>query len=285
MSNWLPLTPQDPKLLHTTIRMLHHAAQFIASTGEALLAHQADDSHTNMTWLVDTEALAGHLIQGKYRLSLVYPAFSLVLLQAETPLARLPIAGNTQKQVFDWLQSTFTNLGLAGDSIAPLSRYDIPPLETTRGGAFTLPAPAIVKELARRRNNAHDFFVSLASGYKYASTVRTWPHHFDLGVYLPIQKDQDQETVKAIGLGMAIPDHTVNDLYFYVNHWSKTPIPRPGALPPLQGNGHWVTKDWTGAVLPLSEVTALAQPENQQDIVYTFFDSAIQASLQLIGEA
>ncbi|MEZ5043374.1 MAG: hypothetical protein R2828_25985 [Saprospiraceae bacterium] len=56
-------------------------------------------------------------------------------------------------------------------------------------------------------------------------------------------------------------------------------------LPPLQGNGYWVTKDWTGAVLPLSEVTALIPPENQQDIVHTFFDSAIQASLQLVGEA
>jgi len=284
MSQWLTLSPCAPAALQETIHSLHHAAQFLASTAESLLPHQADDSHTNLGWDSQKNALISHPLANRFQLALEYSTFSLAILEEGLVKTRFFLAGHNQQEVYNWLQTTFNELGLDGSSISALNRYDIPKHVIQEGQPFASLSEEILRELANRRNNAQEFFVSIAPEYPYASSIRTWPHHFDIGVYIPIRRDETHQDLNSIGLGMAVPDGSANDMYFYVNHWSKQSLQLPNTLPALDSGGHWITEGWTGAVLPLQVVTASAKPHDQQEIVQTFFDSAIKASLSLIGE-
>ena len=284
MSQWLTLSPFAPAVLQETIHSLHHAAQFLASTAESLLPHKADDSHTNLGWDSQKNALVSHPLANRFQLALEYSNFSIAIWEENLVKSRFPLAEHNQQQVYDWLQTTFTKLGLDGSNISAIDRYAIPKHIVQEGQPFVSLSEEILRELANRRNNAQEFFVSIAPEYPYASPIRTWPHHFDTGVYIPIRRNETHQDLNSIGLGMAVPDGSANDMYFYVNHWSKQHLQMPNPLPALAGGGQWITEGWTGAVLPLQVVTASAKPHDQQEIVQTFFDSAIKATLSLIGE-
>lgn len=88
-------------------------------------------------------------------------------------------------------------------AIEPMTRYEISPHPITAAGTFSSLPEIILEELAIRRNNAHTLFVYIAPEQPYASDVRTWPHHFDTGLYLPIRKNDAQKDLNSIGLGMA----------------------------------------------------------------------------------
>lgn len=283
MSAWLSLDRYDQERLRQPILTLHHATQFLASTADCLLTNKEDDSHTNLGWDHSLKALITHPLQDGYQLAMEYEHFSLAVLEEKVIKTRYSLAGETAEGVYDWLRATFNKLGLNGEKIKVLDRYQIAAHPVQEGRPFDKPQQRILLELAKRRNNAQEIFVSIAPGFPYASTIRTWPHHFDIGVYIPIRRDEAHQNLNSIGLGMAVPDGSVNDMYFYVNHWSQEAISYPHTLPDLASGGYWYQENWTGAVLPLTVVTASAQSHDQQEIVQTFFDSAIKATLGLIG--
>lgn len=282
MSEWKFITPYVG--LSAAILSLHHAAHSIASVAEVMLPHQADDSHTNLGWNPALQALVSHSFDDKCQLALLYPSFSLGIIVDEQVQHSFALSGHTRAEVYEWIGTRLAELGFETAPIQPMTRYEIPLHPVTTGATFTAPSEIILEELARRRNNAHTLFVDIAPEYPYASDVRTWPHHFDTGLYIPIRKNDAQEGLNSIGLGMATPDGSVNDMYLYVNHWSKAPVVLPAQLPDLSGEGYWVTENWTGAVLPLSTIAAHQHHQKQQEIVQDFIQSAIKASLQLIGE-
>lgn len=284
MSEWSPIRSHEKVELSAAILHLHHAAHTIASTAEAILPPKDDDSHTNLGWDPHLQALLSHSFDDQCKLGLLYPSFSLGLIVEDEVQTSLALAGKTRAAVYDWIRTNLSNLGFDTAAIQAMTRYEIPPHPVTTGGTFSSPSEIILEELTVRRNNAHHLFVDIAPEYSYASDVRTWPHHFDTGLYIPIRKNDAQEDLNSIGLGMAPPDGSVNDMYLYVTHWSKSPVKLPAQLPELNGKGYWVNQNWTGAVLPFSTITALQHKQQQQDIVQDFIQSAIKASLQLIGE-
>lgn len=284
MSEWNPITSYEKVELSAAILSLHHAVHAIASTAEAFLPHKADDSHTNLGWNPHLQALLSHPFGNKYQLGLLYPSFSLGFIVDDKVQTRLALAGNTRDAVYDWIRSNLSEWGFETKDIQPMTRYEIAFHPVVEGAVFSSPSEIILQELARRRNNAHHLFVEIAPEYPYASDIRTWPHHFDTGLYIPIRKNDAQEDLNSIGLGMATPDGSVKDMYLYVNHWSKSPVVPPAQLPELKGQGYWVNQNWTGAVLPFSTIAAHQHNQQQQDIVHDFIQSAIKASLQLIDE-
>lgn len=284
MSEWNPITRQEKVELSAAILSLHHAVQCIASTAEAILPHKTDDSHTNLGWNPNLQALLSHPLDNKCQLGLIYPIFSLGFIVDDEVKTSLALAGKTRAEIYDWIRSNLGEWGFETKDIQPMTRYEIPFHPVAEGAVFSPPSEIILQELARRRNNAHHLFVEIAPEYPYASDIRTWPHHFDTGLYIPIRKNGAQEDLNSIGLGMATPDSSVKDMYLYINHWSKSPVVLPAQLPELKGQGYWVNQNWTGAVLPFSSIVAHQHNQQQQDIVHDFIQSAIKASLQLIGE-
>src|ERR1700738_1527040 len=107
------------------------------------------------------------------------------------------------------------------------------------------PCPLVAKlrraeEPARpvqRQMMAHKFAVS---------SVRCWPHHFDLSTLttLPVRA---AETTGHVGVGLSPGDEYYNEPYFYI---SVYPDPDSAMLPGLPKFGHWHTHEFTAAVMP-----------------------------------
>ncbi len=94
------------------------------------------------------------------------------------------------------------------------------------------------------RKNANQACYDLLGYLQCESEVRIWPHHFDTGIYTPIN---DQ---LGIGFGLAMRDEMVGAPYLYFSAYGLNDHTLDYAeFEPLT-NGHWINQDWKGAVLP-----------------------------------
>ena len=84
-----------------------------------------------------------------------------------------------------------------------------------------------------------------------------------------------------MGVGWAIPDGMIDEPYYYISFWTKDPLNLKGSMPDI-GAGSWLTPNWNGAVLRLSEIIQTASAEDQYHKVKTFLTQGIDSSLKLI---
>ncbi|MCB0628370.1 MAG: hypothetical protein R2824_10015 [Saprospiraceae bacterium] len=280
---WQRLVVEQPAKLHDAIDYVHHAALIPAAVGNSLLPKADDDSQSNFEWLPGVNALAGQFINGRFRTAVRYLPFELLVLDSENRIQEgQSISGKTKKQLMDWMRKAITRVGGNGAGLQPISHFNIPDHPVAKGKAFPEIDSLVHHELVHYRNNAHWILNEVAGLYDDASPVRTWPHHFDTGAILTMQRNANGEAVKTIGIGWAIPDEKFDEPYFYVNHWMKEGQPDYDNLPELEGAGNWSTGDWKGAYLLTDRVVAQRQAPDQQQEVLQFFRSAIRATKQLI---
>ena len=191
---------------------LHYASQILAACADALLPHRPDDGHTAMIWR--TPSLVGET-------GLVLRCPDLVLA---APSGReLSLRGRTLREALAWAS---VELGAAG---ATLRDYDLPASPLRSGATFEASRPD-TSELAR----VFDDGFAAVTANREDSSVRVWPHHFDLGAVLP----------DGIGIGLSPGDGYYPEPYYYV-----TPARAVAAAPAIHGGGFWRADGWQGAVL------------------------------------
>lgn len=285
-ANWKLLSFPQPQKLNPSISQLHHAAQFVAMVGNSLLPKADDDSQANMGWHHEKQALSGRMVEAnqQFRAIMTYPTFELQLLDAsDFRIARLPIKGQTKSTLLHWLKRETAKLGINPEELRVINHFSIPHHPTDDNAAFEISSMTFQEELASYRSNAHLILEAFAKKFESASPVRIWPHHFDSGTYIPLSFDKEGKEDKSIGLGFAIPSDPISELYFYVYFWSKEGKENLNKLPDLASNGIWITKEWKGAALKVSEVLKAKTAQTQYQLVYDFFLSAINSQLELIG--
>jgi len=285
IAEWQTLTYPDPAKLNAPTQQLHHAAQFVSMLGNSYLPKQADDSHTNLEWLPDRQALASNWIEGSFRLLLQFTDFQLEWQTKNGDIiSTFPLTNQTKEAAITWMRLILQEkFKVSQAQLKPIAHFEIPPHPVENGAPFQLITKQLYQELALYRHNAHFILEHFASKYKHASPVRTWPHHFDIGVYIPVAFDEDQNATKSVGIGLAIPDQDIQEHYFYVNHWSRFGETHTYNLPQLP-SGYWHTEGWTGAVLPISELVKIDLKEEQARQAETFLETGMKASLSLVGE-
>jgi hypothetical protein len=262
----------DPGLAQTLTdarQQLHHAAQFIASTGISYLPAAPDDSHTNMEWIESLRALAGHVIPAPQPFrTIVQPAdLSLSIVGEDNQIAASTLLnGLTIDDAGNWLRARIAERGADGDLLTLQRHYEIPAHAVDDGATFDAKNAAAFAQLDAwyfAANRALEWVRASTMG-KDASDVRCWPHHFDLATLI------DLGGGKTIGVGMEPGDQYYDEPYFYVN---MSPSPKPeAATASLAGGGTWHKDEWVGAVLPGSQLG-----ENPKEQVEAFLDSAIIA--------
>ena len=251
MSTWTPIGAIAPEALASARRELHWAAQALAATADAHLAHAADDSHTNMRW-------DGVGLVGKAEVSLRVAAFELAVGPDVFDLR-----GRTLDAALAWLGELF-----GGPAITP-REYDMPP----RPARFEAD-PAHLAELARWIANAFLLVGELAASRNDAIEVAMWPHHFDVGSIFLLDGDPKG---RQIGFGVSLGDRFYEEPYLYVTPY---PIPPKVSLPTLAAGGAWHRAGFTGAVLTATTIAAAGS--TQHALASRFFKSAVDASLAII---
>ncbi len=268
----------DPgaEMFHSTAQ-LHLAAQFIAMMGKYFVENEPDDSHTNMGWLPEQKYLVGHQVKGDKPFSLALDVTKLqlhFLNNDKFATDSFSLNGRTKSDVVEWIKSQLKKKGYDDGKFNMDLHYDIPAHETDNGEPFKMLYPAYFEEFARNRTNFLLILEHFTSRYKDASPTRTWPHHFDIGNYIPIEFE-DGEVTKSFNIGLAVSDKAVDEPYFYVTTWAANVGISTEDLPKLYGGGEWFNDGYAMAVLRASTIRKYDTLAEQLMNTQSFFESAI----------
>ncbi len=282
LGNWRPLGRVAPDRLPEARLQLHWAAQTVAAVGKTYLQPRPDDSHPNLGWNSDLEALAGHPTPAPhgFQAALRISDLSLMLLDERgTPLADKPLHGCSMDDAYEWLARTLRSSTGADKAIIPPG-YDLPSHPVSQGSAFSLDSPPAFAEMARWFANAARALGQVQAEFPEASPVRCWPHHFDIATLISLDPGKDAESARSIGVGMTPGDRGYPHPYWYVTPW---PYPKDLSRLPLAGGGRWHTEGWTGAVLEASQLISDQSATGQARRLEQFLRSAIEGSFKSLG--
>jgi hypothetical protein len=254
---------------------LHFAAQLVSAAGTSLLTPDVDFSHTNLGWDSALDLLAGRRVgDASLRAALVFESLELAVLEGGLERASHPLIGSTMAQGLAWLGER-----IAGDpQRLSLPVHDMPDHPVAAGAPFAETAAAARTELAAWFANATAAIHAAVAEDRRASSVRCWPHHFDVASLITLDEGADAEEARSIGVGFSPGDGSYDQPYFYVTPW---PYPPADALPALPGGAGWHTEVWTGAVLTAEAV--ISKPASRQAaVVQDALGSAVAASRALL---
>lgn len=279
-TNWEPLGQVDPKSLVDARVEAHWAAQIVGAVGEAAVPHEADFSHTSMSWSNELRALAGQTTPRGTTVALRLADMSLIVLRQGRPHATKQLEGMTLDDALDWTVAQLEGVGEPDASRAVIPDYEMPDHAVRRGAPFRKPDKARLEELARWYANAARLCGFVSENTLGASPVRCWPHHFDIATLVALDPPGgDSESGRSIGLGLSPGDGNYVEPYFYANPWPY-PETREGHHP-LAGGGHWHTEGWFGAVLPASAFAEAGGSQAEQVLAYA--KSAMAANRIILG--
>jgi len=256
MKPWIQLGAVQPRRLVASRLEMHRAAQIVADVGRTFGPARPDDSHTSMRFLPSRRALAGGFTPGKTAMRALLKAspFGIsVEKKSDGTMRTLPLAGVRSEEAWGWMESA------TGSSLS-LFRFKIADGPGGGSQSFRGEPASHFEELAAWYANAENLLSEIRKGFSQASSVRCWPHHFDIAFLLPIIRGRGKAK-GSIGVGLSPGDDCFAEPYWYV-----TPSPhddRP-SLPPLAGGGHWHKRGWTGAVLTGSRVVDAAVRANRR---------------------
>lgn len=255
--------------------VLHHAVQFIAISGKYLLEEKEDDSHTNMSWDSASGSFYGDSINNRARVMLHVPTLSLKISgPTGIELASFPLVGKTKQESLIWLSQALQLKQIDTTSLKLEMHYDIPEHSTDEGGVFPNVDKDLLVELANHRSIADEFCNDVFAQNPKATPARTWPHHFDHGVYVPLEFNNEESAVRSFSFGYAVNDSLVDEPYFYVTQWVKNGKIDYTNKPDLEF-GTWLPEKLKGAALPLSNILKM---DNQKKGIKDFLDSTIEFS-------
>jgi hypothetical protein len=261
---------------------LHWLFQGVGAAGDAFLARASDDGQGNAEWLPALGVLAGRPVGNGARLALHVADLALHVIGRDGRVAhRFPADGRSLDDRLRWAGDALGSTAgvVPGHDLHPRD-YDMPEHPVSHGASFTYDDPAPYHELARWFGTADGHLRALASTDARATEVRCWPHHFDVGGIIFLDRSAEAERAPQIGFGLSPGDGHVAEPYYYVTPW---PIADGASFPELPGGGRWYRESFTGAVLTGSAIVEASGAEAQAARVRGFLEAAVAASHGLIG--
>jgi hypothetical protein len=273
-----------PGDLQNASATLHQAAQYVAMAGRFFIPNKEDDSHTNMDWYASKNWLIGNAIKSPYGVIHVALDNSLLVLlvcnDKYEPIAEYELSGKTRLEGFNWLNNQLWKLGLEIDDFEPELHYVLEDHPVLHGAKFEMDRPKNFHELSSYRCNGHSVLKEVSDPYTDKSDLRIWPHHFDDGIIINLERD-DESVVSLISMGLAMPDAHYDQPYFYVNPWHRSGVDH-SKLPEIGGKGFWHTKDWHGMVLLAKDIAVNNDHDEQKRVTLDFLSKAIDIAKRIL---
>ena len=253
----------------------HHAAQLVAAVGSTFLEPVADDSHPNLGWSRELQALVGRPVPhaAGLRAAIRLADLHVLLLDSQqAQVGELTLEGLTLATGYKYLSDLLAERAKqAALEILPTS-YELPAHDLEQGAKFGGLSPAALASLGAWYDLASDLLEETREENPGASEVRCWPHHFDLATLISLEGEH------SIGVGFSPGDGSYAEPYWYVSPW---PYPAESELPALS-SGHWQTDGFTAAILTASQLSAHVGPEDPASVSRSFLQDAVSASRQAL---
>ncbi|MEQ9322938.1 MAG: hypothetical protein RIF41_27480 [Polyangiaceae bacterium] len=269
----------DPNHLAQARLVIHWAAQIVSAAGTGRLPAKDDSSHTNLGWSHDLDALVTHPLgggeDGGVVAGLVPGSLELFVARGGSAVANEPLRGKTLEQGLAWLKRALDD-ELDEQAELTLPEHDMPEHPVSDGGVFPAPDGPAYAEIGQWFHLAHHLLAEVASHNRdRAPAPRCWPHHFDIATLITVERHDDAEKAKSVGVGMTPGDDGYTQPYFYVTPW---PYPEKATLPELR-HGRWHTDGWMGAVLTATESLANGDVTTR---ARAFIDDALAVNLAML---
>jgi hypothetical protein len=281
IASWQKTGSINPKSLTEARLQLHHAIQFPAAVGNCLIEPQPDTSHASLTWHPQLNLLVSGFVttEKPFQVALEPVSLTLIILNLQgEKLAEFSLEQKTMEQGMNWLKIAIEPWGAKVEKLTFIpypEDFSVRPLAL--GTPFEKHLSAQRQELTAYYANTNLLLQEIVATTEGASAIRIWPHHFDLATLISLPYIQKGEAT-SIGVGMSPGDSNYDEPYWYVSPW---PYPNLANFPELNGGGNWHTEGWLGAILTASN---LSQENKQSGQIQTFFNSAVDALLTLLGE-
>ena len=276
MSHWLALGSVDPAALVHSRETLHHAAQLLALAGASYLPAQEDDSHTSMSWLEATGALATQPLAAAapFRFALRVRELALMVVDGLSgdESAVFILQGQTRSDALAWMRREAGRHGLDGNRLLSRLHFAIAPHPTDEGQPFDHASDGTLDELASWYANASLILENTRRRIDGAEPVRCWPHHFDIATLVRLPR---VGALRTIGIGLSPGDDGCPEPYYYVS-----PDPMPQMRPRPLSIGSWHTEGWWGGALVGSEIVKHRASGEQAGLVTRFIQDAIERLLE-----
>ena len=245
------------------VKMMHLAAQYLATAGISFLEKKEDDSHSNLGF----DSKEGYLEtwplnDSGCKIALDYAQFSLHWLTNETTRMTLHLDGKSHGDIVQWMEQVTTALGRT-EPYSYALHYELPYGKMTDDFTFIKPPQEELRKMLEYRKIAQLALENVVHKMALSTTIRVWPHHFDTGGYEIINKAKQI----GIGFGMAIPDTIIDEFYLYTSGYKDH-----DGIDPIQFDtltyGEWKNVGFKGAVLPMKNV--------DEAKAITFFNESIR---------
>ncbi len=228
-----------------TTESIHRAAQYLAIAGINYLENKENDSHTNMGWDKERNAFITRNLNGnKLYLGLNLNNFRLEFLRNDLVLASKPIAGSRHREIMEWLNEVFRDLGFETPFRFNL-HYDLPYDGDQSDFMYEDPDTDELRHESELRMKAYEILNHVKADFQDSSEIRTWPHHFDTGGVIHLGGEH------SIGIGMSAPNMTCDEHHFYVSGWKGDESKEVQDFPKLK-NGKWIEGEWNGGIIKAS---------------------------------
>jgi len=264
-------------LLNQTTEHIHTAMQLLSMAGKFFHTSSPDDGHTNAMWDVGRSCFSGRALSDAQGAILqLYPIeWKWVLTDnLGSTISELDLAGKSLTDGVVWFTEQI------GDRVSDPHKLRIdyhynPADYLLEHDQF----PDLQREPAQLfadlRSLSDQFIKQYKKSFERASEARTWPHHFDHGVYIPFKFDENGNPLQSLSVGYAIHDTLINEPYLYLTQWAKNREINYSDVPLLK-SGLWMPDKLNGAALSLSEII---QSPNQRQIILNFLNNTLQWSL------
>ncbi|MEO1022815.1 MAG: hypothetical protein AAFW89_09730 [Bacteroidota bacterium] len=270
---WDSVSSFEASRLNEAQNQLHYAVQFIALAGKYLTATAEDDSHTNMAWNHQLSQFEGRVIDDKIKIVVHLPSFSLrIVSEDDHLLCTLELNKKPFQEVFDWMKERLPDFDVDTSLLERTMHFELPDHPVGHVSPFQMPDDELLNQLALHRSNSQRLLESVASPFEQASEIRTWPHHFDHGISIPLELDSTGAVLRSFSVGYAIHDTLVDEPYVYVTQRKKDEVISYDDAPEL-AFGQWLPEKLQGAVLPFSELTTV---DYQQEKIVRFIDQTTE---------
>ena len=283
-SGWIKVESAFNEKTLEALLIQHQAVQYISLVGKYFIAEKADDSHTNMQFVNESDSFIGNDFGDHFKIAFNTRALKLLLINDRNEIkSEIELVGKTKEEVFSALQQLLEENGFNSSQLKNKWHYSIPEHPLDHGGKFESVEKKHSQINYNYRHNATIVLNEIADKFGFQTDIRVWPHHFDTGAFIPMSYNKDGALNQYIGLGFAIPDTMINEPYFYLSFWSEETIIALKNPKSIQ-NGKWMIPDWNGAVLKISDILNEKTAVKQHQMVYDFFVSGLDALLPFMKQ-
>ncbi len=282
-SAWKPLRNPASLNLNSAYHQAYQLGQWLARFARGYLPAKPDDSHTSLIWhrnmgVMETNALDVDGRQISFGLEI--RDLSLVKIVDGQVVDSISMHGYCDADAEKWICRAIEAMQLDASALnAPLP-YELPNSIYSDGEVFnTIDACEALSEFGRYLDNTSLILRDVVAKHRHLkpgpAPIRLWPHHFDLATIITLEVG-DVESAHAVGFGLAVPDQSRDEFYFYTYPW---PRKERSDLPDLGPDRLY---QYDGSVGAVQLMSALVSAKDQEATARLFFNETVETFIGLL---